>query len=206
MANPLSLLAVRTFDGLPKELLDLDAFWRGNIFCGVVARNISRQLMLPARERLFTLGLLHDIGHMVMFTQAPSQIQQAIAMAQDTGLPLHLVEQQLLGYHYGDVGSELANHWELPGIYVDTIGNHMSPVQATENRTEKAIINLAQYMLLNQSDDAYAPSTLQRCPGWQLLKISPDQLNQLRTDAQIFEQELLHTLRPTSAFSGGWIN
>jgi len=192
----LGSLCMRVFDNLPTQMLALDTFWRGNVFCGIAARNIGRQAMLPARERLFTLGLLHDIGHMVMFTQIPGKIQEALAIAADTRQPLHLVEQTLLGYHYGEVGAELAHYWQLPEVYSDTIGHHMEPAQATSHRVEKAIVNLARHLLLEQPAGELQATTLATCPGWQILQIPIQQLQQLRLDAEHWEDELLYTLRP----------
>ncbi|WP_345421150.1 HDOD domain-containing protein [Halioxenophilus aromaticivorans] len=187
-------LSLRAFSSLPPILMDVDRFWRGNIKCGILARNISRQALMPAKERLFTIGLLHDIGHVAMFLKIPVQTQQALAIAADTGQSIHSVEQQLLGFHYGTVGCELAQFWQLPDIYTDTIGNHMEPTQATRNRIEKAIINVARHLAMLPPDSNLAATDLDRCPGWRLLNLSLQQAQQLLKEAESWEEELFLTL------------
>ncbi len=69
----LSSLAIRAFSGIPEDIINLHAFWRSNIYCGITARMLAEKSRIPAGERLFTSGLLHEIGHIVMYARIPDQ-------------------------------------------------------------------------------------------------------------------------------------
>ena len=74
----LSSLAIRAFSGIPTDIINQEAFWRSCVYCGITARLLARKCMLPASERLFTSGLLHEIGHIVMYAKIPEQIQDVL--------------------------------------------------------------------------------------------------------------------------------
>ncbi len=66
------------FRKFPNDLQSLEDFWNHSLYCAVAAQEIAKQLRYGGDLSLYTAGLLHDIGQLVMFTQYPDETRQDI--------------------------------------------------------------------------------------------------------------------------------
>ena len=66
---------------LPNDILPLNTFWRASLFSGVLARLLAEQLKLAKSDHLFIAGLLHEIGHLVLYSKFPLQALAAQKIA-----------------------------------------------------------------------------------------------------------------------------
>ncbi len=144
----LSSLAIRAFSGIPLELINQQEFWRCSIYCGITARLLAKKCELPASERLFTAGLLHEIGHLVMYAQIPEQMQEICFELQESYKPQHQLERERIGFDYGQVGCEIMRLWHLPENYCDIVRNHMEPTKPSDIKLELEVVNLARSIML----------------------------------------------------------
>ncbi|ROQ92084.1 HDOD domain-containing protein [Desulfosoma caldarium] len=79
------------------------------------------------RSEAWTLGLLHDIGKLVLAqldAEAARAVEDRLAVSNMT---LVDTEWEVLGADHAEVGSLLAERWELPDMIVDTIRWHHRP-------------------------------------------------------------------------------
>ena len=125
--------ATRTFQGIPNELISVEDFWRHSLNCAVAAQQISMSTKRVRVESAFTKGLLHDIGHLVMFNQAPELSRQALEVSLDEsdGLSPHHSEREVFGYDHAEVGGELAKQWRFPAGLEAAIRWHHAPFEAS---------------------------------------------------------------------------
>lgn len=140
----LGSLCMRTFSAIPEEVLNLKAFWRYNVQCGIAARTIGQFSKADNHQVFFTLGLLHEVGHAAMFLKAPEASLLALDDSQSEVCSLAEAEQQHLGFDYGQVGSELMQLWHLPPVYRQVALYHLDPERA-EKQFQPAVnvVNLA---------------------------------------------------------------
>ncbi|MCG8616853.1 MAG: HDOD domain-containing protein, partial [Desulfobacterales bacterium] len=61
----LGITVINYFKGMPETALDMEAFWRHSVGCGIMARNLATHIPEVNGERVFIGGLLHDIGRLV---------------------------------------------------------------------------------------------------------------------------------------------
>jgi len=148
----LSSLAIRAFSTIPSTIFDQESFWKSSIYCGIAARMLAEKCRLSTKERLFTAGLLHEIGHIVMFTKLSEQVQEALVNSIETNTPLFTQERDSLGFDYGQVGFEIMNVWDLPHSYGDIATYHLEPTLAKGNKIEIEIqiVNLARAIMLEE--------------------------------------------------------
>ena len=171
----LATAVVKTFSGLPSELVTMDVFWRHSLSCGVIARGLAGHRKEKNVERFFIAGLLHDIGALLLYSQAPDEARQALAHAQQENLPIEQAERQVLGFDHAEVGGELAASWMLPPFLKETIQFHHQPERCTEFLAETTTIHLANHL----SFLCHPPATgLQTPPqlnsnAWELLALEP---------------------------------
>jgi putative nucleotidyltransferase with HDIG domain len=146
----LSTSVSRTFAGLPNELVSMDNFWHHSLYCALVARILAKKVSKSDPEAVFTAGLLHDIGELVIFNRLPAQAKDALLLVLDSGdeIPVYQAERQTMGFDHAQVGGELARQWHLPPLLVDCIAFHHDIQQAQNCPRETAIVHIANILAL----------------------------------------------------------
>lgn len=146
----LSTSVARTFAGLPNELVSMDNFWHHSLYCALAARLIAKRVSKSDPEALFTAGLLHDIGELVIFNRLPEEAKEALELVLDSGdeMPVYLAERQIMGLDHAQVGGELARQWNLPPLLLDCIACHHDIHKAQHCPRETAIVHIANVIAL----------------------------------------------------------
>jgi putative nucleotidyltransferase with HDIG domain len=116
--------AVQAFSGITTTLMDMDRHWRHSVYVGVVARILARQVKADNAEMIFTAGLLHDIGSLMMYQGVPDLAQEALHRSRKSNLPLQVAEQQVMGFDHAAVGGELMRAWHLPAPLTCAVEYH----------------------------------------------------------------------------------
>jgi putative nucleotidyltransferase with HDIG domain len=133
---------------------DPEAFWRHSIFTAVAARTIGRESERFAQadhEDLYTCGLLHDIGKILLYEKVPDRYAQVLAQAARTGRPEVEVEREALGFGHAEAGSVLAIKWSLPEDLAIAIRYHHAPGRDTYHRSLSHLIHLADHLAWSAS-------------------------------------------------------
>ncbi len=106
--------------------------WEHSFLCAGIARELMLHFNRGARkaEEAFMGGLLHEIGVVALMTRFPTEYQKVLEYAprhRGENLSLIEAERQLLGTDHAQVGSLLAERWELPEELVEVIASHHAP-------------------------------------------------------------------------------
>jgi len=141
----LALSISSVFNELHPRYLDMHRFWRGSLLRGLMARQLGEHCKLPASERLFTIGLLADIGHLVLYQNLPELSERARRQAQEDGIPLHEAEWKLIGCNYAEIGAALLERWKLPVSFPAIIGAQHRPRLAGKFAYEATILQVAAH-------------------------------------------------------------
>jgi HD-like signal output (HDOD) protein len=102
-------------------------FWVHSIAVGVTASRLSGESVHLCASSSFVMGLLHDIGQLVLDRAAREAFGQAIRVAQDGKIPLHEAERRRLGCDHAAVGGELLASWRFPKELVEPVRWHHEP-------------------------------------------------------------------------------
>lgn len=173
----LSVSAISALDALdyPKDIEPLKTFWRRCLFSGVLTRQLAIQQGLKESERLFVIGLLHEIGHLVLYTKFPDLARQSILNARDHNQSIHEAEQHLLGCHYGNIGAKLMARWNLPKSFQLLTQNQPIPLAADEEQKETALLHIAHAYSADQySDNEKPPAKLIHPDVWEMANTTPE--------------------------------
>lgn len=137
-----------TFEGLPNDLVSMENFWRHSLFCALAARILAKQARRCDPEALFTAGLLHDIGALVIFNRLSAQAKEVLLLVLDNvdELPIHEAEWQLMGFDHARVGGELARQWHLPPLLEECIEFHHEIGKAQRFPRESALVHIANIL------------------------------------------------------------
>lgn len=124
--------------------VDLKQFWRYSLHTATVARWLGKKTKVNS-DMVFTLGMMHAIGQLVMHAAMPEQMLQIDKSASTLDARRLDVEHTTFGYDFADVSAELAARWRFPDVFPVTIKAFANPLgQAPLNR-EAAVIHLAAW-------------------------------------------------------------
>lgn len=121
----LSVTAFRFFSNA-SDYLDRKKLWNHALACAIISDLLNKKLNV-AENNAFEAGLLHDIGKVVFDYLDPEVFRGAIKEAKRKELPLVSVEPAHFGTDHSEVGTLLANHWNLPENIVQAIRFHHQP-------------------------------------------------------------------------------
>jgi len=194
----LSILTIRSFAAIPNEVVNLFEFWRTSIHCGIVARILAQKCALAASERLFVSGLLHDIGHVLIYLKSPELAQEAIMMSMEQSIPVYIAERKLLGFDYAQAGCELMQLWHLPTNYKRTTEYHLIPGKASQFQVEAAIVHLARHIVMVCDNGKFSDTLTDLLDPavWHLTKLSEPDVEESTQEASSYVNEVLNLLLP----------
>jgi len=197
--NELKMLVVATttaklFKKFPTKLIDEVQLWRYSLLTGIICRILARECHILHPERLFIAGLLHDIGHLVIFSKLPQQSQQIIQLSAQQQVNSRQIEQELLGFDYTDVNFQLARDWHFPESLQIALKCHHAPEQAIEFQLESSIVHIAKAIALLEHDE----NALEQVNpfAWTASGLQTDIVEQVQIDAGVQFVEAMEIIFP----------
>ncbi|KAF0192477.1 MAG: metal dependent phosphohydrolase [Gammaproteobacteria bacterium] len=149
------------FRDVPSDQVNMESFWKHNIACGVTARVLATMRRDPNAEEYFVSGLLHDIGRLLMFTEAPELAAQAFGKARESQTLLYKNEQEVFGFDHAAVGAVLLKQWQLPAQIVAAVGYHHRPSANRDHPIHAAITHVADLIVnaqqIGTSGEVFTP-------------------------------------------------
>jgi len=184
-----SAAVISHFAACKHASFDFEAFWRHSIGTALCARILAEQVQANP-DRAFMVGLLHDIGRLVLVTGSPRHYAEVAAYRKEKDCYMFDAEQQVLGIDHAMVGCALASHWKFPPLIQNAIASHHAP-DVSEPDMLGAVVHLADCIVhaLDLSDD---PSDLVYPVSeavWRKFNLADDVLAKIyrQTEAQFDE-------------------
>ena len=114
---------IGNFSGNKSSSFDFLGFWRHSVATAVCAKLLAKHLRLN-QDYAFMIGLLHDIGRLVLVTSSPELYAEVMThRARQDGCLLDS-EIAVIGVPHTVVGSALAAHWKFPPLMQKAIEDH----------------------------------------------------------------------------------
>ncbi|MDD5091260.1 MAG: HDOD domain-containing protein [Candidatus Wallbacteria bacterium] len=174
----------------PREL------WRHSVAVGICAEVIAKRIRSKMVEELFTLGILHDMGILMVMEFLKEDFVTIQTKTELEQRRLSEVEKEIIGMDHGLIGKSLSQKWKIPKLIGDVIGFHHTPQYAFGDAKEMAAIiylaNLICELKKIGHDGEYIIPPLAREPfltlGLEKNDIKPvaDQMDQEMAKAQEF--------------------
>ena len=195
---------IDAFEGISPEHVNMESFWKHSLACGIGARCLAVAGQLPAPEKFFVAGLLHDLGRLVLFSQAPKQATEIFARYQSRRMLLRDAEREVLGFDHAQIGEELLRGWQYPANLVHAVAYHHSPMSAGFFQLESSVVHLADYLVhamqMGNPGERFVPPL--STPAWERVGLTTDVLASVMDsiDEQIaaVEESFLRLPRKTS--------
>ncbi|QID17719.1 HDOD domain-containing protein [Nitrogeniibacter mangrovi] len=183
----LAMSVSEMFEDVDTRQMNMRMFWRLGVLRGLASRVTARRCGLLDAERMFVLGLLASLGHLVLYLTVPQDVAHAQRIADETGESLDSVERRLIGASDAEVCCALFESWRLPRNFSPIAGGQYHPVLAGEHSYEAAILCLANHIVDADRLGLASQDAAQRVPSgiWPQLDLEAEQLSEIREEAEL---------------------
>ncbi|MBW2305163.1 MAG: HDOD domain-containing protein [Deltaproteobacteria bacterium] len=120
----------------------LKRLWKHSLSCAYASEIISRHLQMETPDEVFTMGLMHDIGKLLLMQVA---IELETNGAFGGGIDRKELIHTLDAYH-GSFGSSLLKKWNFPQQYSDIAQYHHNPDKTNSISKELMVVHLANLL------------------------------------------------------------
>ena len=123
----LSIGIIQTFpSGRTSPYFSLEGLWLHSLSVATVIEELGKRLgEKNADESLFVVGLLHDIGKIVLDQFFNELFQQVLEKANtQDGIKLHIAEQEMIGIDHCEVAGILLKRWRFPHRITNAVTYH----------------------------------------------------------------------------------
>lgn len=125
---------------------DYSRFWEHSLGCAVACRMLAKTRLYSVASEAFVVGLLHDIGKLVLNQYLPQEFKQVRQLVQKEGLLFYEAESRLLNLTHAEMGGWLAEKWNLPESLVEALTYHHTPQQAKNHQELAALVHFADIL------------------------------------------------------------
>jgi len=120
-------------------------YWKHSLMVGTGAKRIADDLRYPKAGEVFTAGLLHDLGLLVLNKYMHKDFKKIIELVNKDGIPRIEAERLVLGYTHEDIANYLFERWNFPSNISDAVTYHHNPSQSEKNPVLTSLIHLVDY-------------------------------------------------------------
>jgi putative nucleotidyltransferase with HDIG domain len=105
----------------------------------------------PDKDYLFVMGLLHDIGKVVLIEFFTDEFLLAMEEVRSPEtLLLHVAERKIIGFDHGEVGAMLLARWKIPPAISDPIAfHHQTEIPDEIDKADLAMLRVADRLVQN---------------------------------------------------------
>jgi putative nucleotidyltransferase with HDIG domain len=149
---------------------DLGEYWRHQFYVGMIAREISRVTELGNPDTLFTAGLLHDIGKLIIAIRRPDDWVGIRELAEAEDLLDAEAEDEYWGLDHAVIGALVLKSWDLPPALVEPVNWHHAPELSPGHSNESTVVCLADCAAhaVDDESERYADRLEALCPDMEM--------------------------------------
>ena len=119
-------------------------FWKHSMAVAYATSFLAERSGNASPDEAFCVGLLHDIGVLVLDTGFPKEYERVHEGLSKEGGTREAVERTLLGIDHLQAGVWLAERWQLPASFIAAVADHHSdPVEGLGTRTLADIVQMS---------------------------------------------------------------
>ena len=124
----LSLSLINKFSPPPcGGVIPRNDFWEHAVTTAYVARRIAQTAFPKSEEELYTCGLLHDLGYLLIERTSPMRLSMAVQLAASSGKDIAEAERALVGADHTTAAEWLLRKSGLPEELVQAVAGHHTP-------------------------------------------------------------------------------
>ncbi len=124
----------------------LPGLWEHSLACARTCALIAEHLELPDPEEISTIGLLHDLGKVVLNRTLETEYQMVCRRVDRQDMLFYQAEEAVIGVNHGVIGGWLLEKWTLPAKLVEPIADHHDFRPGRDHAERTALLHLADVL------------------------------------------------------------
>ena len=165
------------FRGIKSNVFSMQEFWQHSIKTAIIARQLAIQSAdIDEPEVLFSAGLLHDIGRLILANKIPDRLIEVEQLEISRRIDTIQAETEIIGFDHTMVSEGLMRQWGLPEVLCESAKNHHEVEHTGDHAATNRIVYLANRLSQNvpPMDEDEARDQLDDIPDWQASNISSE--------------------------------
>lgn len=194
------------FSGYDNPAYSMQDFWQHSIKTAIIARQLATEnSAIEEPDSMFTAGLLHDIGKLVLINKIPEQMIAAEEWMASHRVDVLTAELNTIGLTHTTVSEALMHFWGLPQLLIDCARHHHEAVHDGPNRHATHLIYLANKLsqYVPPIDDQETRDILQAIPNWEMSELSLESIAGACQQADDMVFEVMESLGMIALEIGG---
>ncbi|MFP4546750.1 MAG: HDOD domain-containing protein [Fidelibacterota bacterium] len=120
--------------------------WKNSIATALLAKMIFRREFGEKGENLYTAGLIHNIGIIIIDQFLNDEFHDILEYAEENEADQWIAENKFLNYDHTTIAYELGKAWNFPEELRETVKHHHNPGEAAKDfQKNAATIFIADY-------------------------------------------------------------
>ena len=161
-----SYVGFRKLGRTRQEINAIDRIMRASIGAGYITNLLVHKFDIADKSTAFTVGLMHNIGRLVLLYNQPSEYTVLVESSDDF-LPAAQMERDMLGMDHLRMGAIATQHWNFPDLLPRLIESFNTPghlsshdernlglaIKASVDYTHYLLMAICQYPDWNKKED-----------------------------------------------------
>ena len=151
--------------------------WSHSIGCAILTREILRATPLSIDDDTdYLVGLLHNIGKVVMAYAFPDELVQLMQVTHPTPMDVCRHERQLIGWDHAQIGAYYLQKHQVSEEIATAVRYHCEPDRAPRHRLFAAAVQVADHLVRHagvsggfEKVQPVPRDTWLRLEGWNIL-------------------------------------
>ena len=122
----------------------MKAFWMHSSVCACLCRLVAERADACDPEQGFVLGLLKDIGKILLVENAPNEVRAIIAISKEFGYSFRRATREVIDTDDAEIGAWLLERWNLGAELTDTV-RWQGDLEKVANKRLGSICQFADY-------------------------------------------------------------
>lgn len=140
----LLLISIRGLEtGLKPGVFDVNAYWKHQVEVAHVAQALAKLSGDFDLDELFTAGLLHDLGKLIIAILQPKHWLVVQTLARQKKIPLYQAEDLYWGLDHALIGGMILKTWFLPASLTEPINWHHNPDLSSQHGRQATLLRMA---------------------------------------------------------------
>jgi len=120
----ISVSILKAFEGIKSDEFNKEQFWMHSLATAEAAKLIAKNLEKKTLEVYFVLGLLHDIGKVILANFFAEDYDTVVLDARASSSLIYESEKKVFSFDHTDAGGWLSEKWKFPDRIILPIRFH----------------------------------------------------------------------------------
>ncbi len=180
------------FGKMKNSVFFMEDYWHQSVKTAILSRLLCKKADLTeSAETLFTAGLLHKIGRLILVQKLPDLSMEVQQLVEVEDMDINQAELRIIGFTHCEVGAAFIKNWGLPDVLIEVAKNYHTPEKASDYQKEVNFVYLASNLgfLVSPIVQSEVEFALEDIDGWQNSDLTYEQITEccILADEQVNE-------------------